>query len=124
MLFTCNNNKEECDMNTGKHMILFNKGSFDIDSLVQKHETNDNNRAGFIGESVLTLAFLSKVLCRGLNDDVEQHYGQNLCPSKLMLSFPHPCWTIDAFQFPKQSIASVFLIHCFQHDSDEDSYSR
>jgi len=47
-------------------MILFNKGSFDIDSLVQKQKTKDNNRAGFIGESVLTLAFLSKVLCRGL----------------------------------------------------------
>jgi hypothetical protein len=118
MLFTCNNNKKECDMNTGKHMILFNKGSFDIDSLVQKHETKDNNRAGLIGESALTLAFLS-----GLNDDVEQHYGQNLCPSNLMLSFPYPCWTIDAFQFPKQAIASVFLIHYFQHDSVDDLYS-
>jgi len=35
MLFTCNNNKKEWDMNTGKHMILFNKeGSFDRESLV------------------------------------------------------------------------------------------
>jgi hypothetical protein len=48
MLLTCDNNKKECDMNTGKHMILFNKGSFDIDSLVQKHETKDNKKAGFI----------------------------------------------------------------------------
>jgi hypothetical protein len=37
MLFTCNNNKEECDMYTGTHMILFNKkSSFDRESLVQK----------------------------------------------------------------------------------------
>jgi len=35
MLFTCNNNKKEWDMNTGKHMILFNKeDSFDRESLV------------------------------------------------------------------------------------------
>jgi len=27
MLFTCNNNKEKCDMNTGKHMILLHKKS-------------------------------------------------------------------------------------------------
>ena len=27
MLFTCNNNKEECDVNTRKHMILFHKRS-------------------------------------------------------------------------------------------------
>ena len=25
MFFTCNNNKEECDVNTRKHMILFHK---------------------------------------------------------------------------------------------------
>jgi len=35
MLFTCNNNKKEWDMNTGKHMILFNKeDSFDRESFV------------------------------------------------------------------------------------------
>ena len=32
MLFTCNNNKEECDVNTRKHMILFHKRS----SLIEK----------------------------------------------------------------------------------------
>ena len=85
-------------------MILFNKGSFDIDSLVQKHETKDNNRVGFIGESALTLAFLSR-----LNDDVEQHYGQNLCPSKLMLSFPHPCWTIDMLSSSPNKPLLVFF---------------
>ena len=66
MLFTCNNNKEKYDMNTGKHMILFHKESSLIEkvlftSIKQKAITR---KASFLyfGEFVLRLA-LSQKFC-------------------------------------------------------------
>jgi hypothetical protein len=34
---------------------------------------------------------------------------------KIYVALLHPTWTIDAFKFPKHSIASAFLIHRFKH---------
>jgi hypothetical protein len=68
MLFTCNNNKEECDMNIGKHMILYHKKSSLIEEVLFKSikQKTIRRQASFLyfGESVPRLASSPKVLYR------------------------------------------------------------
>jgi hypothetical protein len=68
MLFTCNNNKEECDINTGKHMILFhNKSSLTEKVLFKSIKQKAIKRQAsflYFGESITRLASSLNVLYR------------------------------------------------------------
>ena len=105
MLFTCNNNKEECDVNTRKHMILFHKRNSLIEKVLFKSINKAITRQAsflYFGESVHRLNSSQKLCVEDSKTMRNQHHGQ-----KFKLS----CWTIDAFQFPKHSI-----LICFKHD--------
>ena len=65
MLFTCNNNKEKCDVNTRKHMILFHKKNSLTEKVLFKSINKAITRQAsflYFGESVHRLTS-SKKLC-------------------------------------------------------------
>ena len=101
MLFTCNNNNGEYDMNTRKHMILFHKKSSLIEKVLFKSIKQKAiwRQVSFfyLGEYVLRLAFSPNVLHRWTQRRCRTTLRSKFVSFKIQLSFPYPCWTIDAF---------------------------